>query len=115
MLIAAYQPPQPDVYFCDNITKTLDKYTQSYHKVLLAGDFNAQVLLAGDFNAQVLLAGDFNAQVNEAYINNVMSNHDRHSIVKEPPCFKNLHNPACLDLFLTNFSSRFQITKTIST
>ena len=66
--MVAYHPPsQPDLYFFDNITKILNKYTQSYHKVLLAGDFNAQV--------------------NETYINKVMSNHDLHSIVKEPICF----------------------------
>ena len=72
LLMAAYQPPsQPDLYFFDNITKSLDKYAQSYHKVLLAGDFNVQV--------------------NEAYP--VISDHDLNSIVKEPTCFKNLHNP----------------------
>lgn len=32
------------------------------------------------------------------------------SIVKEPTCFKNINNPSCIDLFLTNCPKSFQNT-----
>ena len=36
------------------------------------------------------------------------------NIVKEPTCYKSLSNPSCIDLVITNSSSSFQNTKTIS-
>ena len=69
ILVASYHPPsQPDQYFCDNITKILDKYAYSYQKVIL---------------------GDFNAQDNEIYIRDCIYENNLKNIAKEPACFTN--------------------------
>ena len=37
------------------------------------------------------------------------------NLVKEKTCFKNVSNPSCIDLFLTNNALSFQHTETVST
>ena len=36
------------------------------------------------------------------------------NLVKEKTCFKNVTNPSCIDLFLTNNALSFQHTETVS-
>ena len=42
-------------------------------------------------------------------------NYDLKNTVKQMTCFKSVHNPTCIDLFLTNCSKSFMHTKAIST
>ena len=64
---------------------------------------------------KVLLVGDINAHVNETCISNFIYQNHLKNIVKEHTCFKNLENPTCIDLFLTNFPNSFQNTMAVST
>ena len=52
---------------------------------------------------------------NETIISDFITQHNLKNIVKYPTCFKNVENPTCIDLFLTNFPNSFQSTKTLST
>ena len=36
-------------------------------------------------------------------------------MIKEPTCYKNLYNPTCVDLVLTNFPKNFQESPTLET
>ena len=96
LLLAIYHPPsQSKKYFLECITKILDKYSHSYEKVLIAGDFNAQE--------------------SEPVLNEFITEHDLKSIVKDPTCFKSVINPSCIDLLITSFSKSFQSTMVITT
>ena len=41
--------------------------------------------------------------------------HNFKNLVKEPTCFKNIENPSCIDLILTNKPLYFQTTAVIET
>ena len=62
-----------------------------------------------------LHVGDFNAEDTESCLSEFLYEHNAENIVKDKTCFKNLNNPSCIDLFLTNFPSSFQNTCTITT
>ena len=62
-----------------------------------------------------VLLGDFNVQEDESNIQNVLDEFHAKNVVKELTCFKNIDNPSCLDLFLTNTWRSFQNTITVST
>ena len=59
--------------------------------------------------------GDFNAEESELCLSQFLFEMNPKNIVKEPTCQKRLSNPSCIDLVITNSSSRFQNTKAIST
>ena len=87
LLCGLYHPlSQKDQYFFDNIDKTLDIYS-TYEKVIPDGDFNSQI----------------GENRNGSY----MYQHNLQSINIEPSCYKNLNNPSCIDLFLTNSPRSF--------
>ena len=88
-------PSQPDQYFFDSLDKALDVYC-NYEKVVLVGDFNAKI---GETCLDTLL----------------LFQHELQSINKEPTCFKNAHNPSCIDFILTNSPRSFFKTKTLFT
>ena len=62
-----------------------------------------------------LLAGDFNVQVGESSIDDFLDACGAKNLVKDFTCFKSTENPSCIDLFLTNSSSSFHGTATVST
>ena len=64
---------------------------------------------------KIFLTGDFNAKVSESCLSDFLYENDLKCIVKENMCFKNLANPSCVDLFLTNFSTSFQNTMVVCT
>ena len=61
----------------------------------------------------VLLVGDFNTEITEYYIESFLYKHELSNLVKEKTCFKNMQNPSCIDLLLTNNSCAFQQTTTV--
>ena len=61
-----------------------------------------------------LLIGDFNAEIEEPILHTFLHDYNAKSIVKDKTCFKNIENPSCIDLFITNSLYSFQNTKAIS-
>ena len=51
---------------------------------------------------------DFNAEPNEPAISEFCEIYNTKNIIKEKTCFKNLENPICIDLILTNRLRSFQ-------
>ena len=62
-----------------------------------------------------LIAGDLNIQEKETPIKNFLNTFKAKNLVKENTCFKNLENPSCIDLFITNSVQSFIHTTTICT
>ena len=62
-----------------------------------------------------MFIGDFNAEESEPYLSQFLFEMNSKNIVNEPTCSKSLSNPGYIDLVITNSSSNFQNTKTIST
>ena len=59
--------------------------------------------------------GDFNTEILKGRIESFLYTHELCDLVKEKTCFKNMHNPSCIDLLLTNNVYAFQQTIAIST
>ena len=96
LLFGTYHPPsQNDAFYFNNIARSLDTYTTTYHKIILAGDFNAEE--------------------GERELDDFMDTYGLKSLVKEKTCFKSLTNPTSIDLFLTNCNRSFQHTHAVST
>ena len=81
---------QSDQYFFVNIGKALDKYSKHYDKFMIVGDFNANE--------------------SEPCLSQFLYEYNAKNIVKESTCFKNVLNPSCIDLFITNSPLSFQNT-----
>ena len=93
MLFGTYHPPtQNDLYYFNQLDKAIDTYN-SYDKILLIGDFNAEI--------------------NESYLESFLYEHDLENLVKENTCFMSVENPSCIDLMLTNSNMSFQNTTTV--
>ena len=60
-----------------------------------------------------MLVGDFNTEITGHYIESLFYEHELSNLVKEKTCFKNIQNPSCIDLLLTNNSYAFQHTTTV--
>ena len=96
LLFGTYHPPsQSDEYFFHQVKLGLDRYSKYYEKFILIGHFNAEE--------------------SEPCLSQFLFEMNAKNIVKEPTCYKSLRNPSCIDLIITNCSSNFQNTKTIST
>ena len=93
LLCGTYHPPsQNDEYYFNYLNKTLDTYS-NYKKVLLVGDFKIEIT--------------------EHYMESFLYEHELSNLVKEKTCFKNMQNPSCIDLLLTNNSCAFQQTTAV--
>ena len=57
-----------------------------------------------------MLVGDFNAEESEPCLSQFLYEYNAKNIVKESTCFKNVLNPSCIDLFITNSPLSFQNT-----
>ena len=83
LIYGTYHPPsQNDKYFFDSLGRALDIYSGKYDKFLLIGDFNAEI--------------------EEPILHTFLHDYNAKSIVKDKTCFKNIENPSCIDLFITN-------------
>ena len=50
----------------------------------------------------ILLLGDLNSETSETCMKEFCEAYNLKNLVEEPTCFKNLLNPTCIDLMLTN-------------
>ena len=57
-----------------------------------------------------MLVGDFNAEESEPCLSQFLYEYNAKNTVKESTCFKNVLNPSCIDLFITNSPLTFQNT-----
>jgi len=57
---------------------------------------------------KVLLLGDFNCEMNKFDMPEFCENLGLRSLITSPTCYKNLENPTCIDLMLTNQPENFQ-------
>ena len=79
-------------------------------------DFFEQINLALDVYSnydKFLLAGDFNIEEEESCLRDFLYEHNATSLVKQKTCYKNIDNPSCIDLFITNCHQSFQNTTAI--
>ena len=89
LIVGCYHPPsRNDNCFFHNLSKASDSLNSNYEKFLLVGDFNSED--------------------HETEITNFLNNHEAKKIVKQKTCFKNILNPSCVDLFITNSPKSFQ-------
>ena len=94
LLVGTYHPPsQKDQYFFENLDNEIEVYSH-YEKVLLVGGFNAEIL--------------------EFCLDSFLYQQELKNLVKEKKCFKNVLNPSCIDLLLTNSALSFQHMETVS-
>ena len=99
LLFATYHSSHPtyglkDIEYLEEVGLALDVYS-SYDKFLLAGDFNMEE--------------------EETLLKEFLNDYQAKNLVKENTCFKSLHNPSCIDLYITNSYRSFQHTSTVST
>ena len=95
LFLGTYHPPsQSDNYFFQNIGSSIDFYCQYYEKFLLVGDFNAEDT--------------------EPHLAEFLRNYDVKNIVKNKTCYKNINNPSCIDLFISNCFRHFHGTVALS-
>ena len=62
-----------------------------------------------------ILIGDFNSEMHEEPMNIFCTTYNLKNLVKEPTCFKNIDNPSCINLILTNKPLHFQIITVVDT
>ena len=79
----------------DHIAKGINTYSKKYE--------------------QILLMGDFYAGFTEANMSAFCNEYKLKGLNKEPTYFQNNMNPSCMDFFLANYRTSFEITLTIET
>ena len=63
----------------------------------------------------LIVMGDFNAESTIMEVANLCTMYNLNNLVKEPTCYKNVENPSCIDLILTNRHRQFHKTKVLET
>ena len=66
-------------------------------------------------NDNLILIGDFNLEPSNSKLQDVSINFSLNNLVQINTCFKNVSNPRCIDLILTNKKNHFQNTTAIET
>ena len=98
LLLGSYHPPtnkSGDEYYFKHVERALDVYSSKYDNFILLGDFNSEDT--------------------EPCLSNFLHQYDAKNLVKEKTCVKNVNNPSCVDLIITNQPNLFQNTTTLST
>ena len=85
-----------------NISRHLDTLRKSFD-------------LYSDHNENTILIGDFNVRIDDPHMKSFCESYRSKSLIKDPSCFKNLGNPSCIDLILTNSPYSFQNSCVIET
>ena len=95
LLFGTYHPPsQSDEYYFNKVSSSLDMYIPMYDNFLLTGDFNSE-----DSEPELC-----------AFI----QKYGAKNIQSKSSCFKNVNNPSCIDLFITNSPRSFQNTTVLT-
>ena len=95
LLFGSYHPPnQSDEYYFNKVSNSLDIYLSKYDKFLLMGDFNVED--------------------SEPVLDDFLNFYCAKNIQKNDSCFKNVDNPSCIDLFITNSPMSFQNTTVLA-
>ena len=93
--------------------------TYNLHKDMIRGHLNSMGNKLNELYVKyenIILIGDFNSEMNEDAMNVFCATYNLNfNLVKEPICFKNVDNPSCIDLILTNKPLYFQMTTVIET
>ena len=63
----------------------------------------------------MILIGDFNVEINQPSMKSFWDSYTLTSLIKESTCYKNLQNPSCIDLILTNIPCSFQNSYVVET
>ena len=89
LLMGSYHlPNQSNQYYFNKVSNSLDMYIFKYDKFILTGDFNSE-----DSEPELL---------------EFLERYDAKNIQNEKTCYKNMENPSCIDLFITNSPKIFQ-------
>ena len=96
LLCCSYNPNKSNISrHLDTLRKSLDLYSAHYENTILIGDFNVSI--------------------NDPHMEFFCESYRFESLIKDPTCFKNLENPSCIDLILTNSPYSFQNSCVIET
>ena len=96
VLLCIYNPHKEMIRnFLSSLCSILDELTVKYENIIILGDFNCEM--------------------KEESMNTFCNTYNLKCLVKEKTCFKNIHNPSCIDLILTNKPRYFQNTCVIET
>ena len=71
-------------------------------------------LLSSDYEKMIFL-GDLNVTDDEHHMKFFCENYGLKNLIRQPTCYKNPSNPACIDLILTNVPRSFQSTCVVHT
>ena len=86
--MGGYNPHKENIsYFLNQISRILDSQLNKYENFIILGDFNAL---------------KSNKTLGEFYNTFNLKN-----LIKEPTCYKNIHNPSSIDVILTNRKKDF--------
>ena len=75
--------------------------------IIILEQFSRALDIYNNFYDKYLLTGDFNAEEIEPCLSSFRYQYNAKNLVKENTCFKNPHNPSCIDLFITNSRNSF--------
>ena len=64
---------------------------------------------------EIMVLGDFDIEIDELYMKFSCETYNLTNLIKQPTCYKNPDNPACIDLILTNVPRTFQSSCVIET
>ena len=96
LLFCSYNPSKLQIAFhIPEISNEIDAYCKKYENILIMGDFNVDV--------------------KEVSLHLFCNKYKFKSLNKDPTCYKNIDNPSCIDLLLTNSAKSFESTYTIET
>ena len=107
-----------------NIIQSIIEITISKNEILVAGIYKPPNLSETDFTTsletiisklsnsyeKLILMGDFNMTTSNPILSQFLDTFALSPLNIDPTCFKNLKNPSCIDLLLTNFKLSFMKT-----
>ena len=62
-----------------------------------------------------LLMGDLNSEMSDHHLEEFCANYCLKNLITQPTCYKNLNNPSCIDVMITNHNKCFQHSTTLET
>ena len=99
--------------FNPEIEVILIEINMKKRKWVLIGSYNPLLNELSIKYDNFILIGDFNSEIHEEPLNIFCTTYNLKNLIKEPTCFKNIDNPSCIDLILTNKPLYFQRTTVV--